>query len=859
MRFRLSAALMLSGAGSVGAQVIWSKLFALGLGHESSSLLLVVSAVMTGLALGALWWTPSRFKGRVLPGLVWLEIVVALGALISIGLAPELCRWAGAARDSLPGVGGSWTAFLLPLLGLAPFTAAMGATLPAMESATALLQRDGRVLGWTYAWNTAGAVFGGLVAAFLLMPALGFPGSLLVLAICNLGAAGLFASLTREAETVSEARSAALKRRVERGSGDCPLPLWRLHGSLFLTGLLGISLEIAGVRALSMVLENTVYSFAIALAAYLAATTLGAGLYHRFLRGRHAVDLLAWLFPAMASGVLIAASFLPRSHQIHEGLVSLLGDTLGAAWGAEALLAFGVFGLPCMAMGAGFSHLASLARRAPGGVPVALAWNYAGGALGAPLCGLFLLPMLGFKWTFLAIALGFLPLIPHVRTWSWPVAVLLAGVVSLLPDTLRLVEVPGAMVLDYSRVGPMATVSVLSDSAGHRSLRVNNRFQMGGTAASVAQRRQAHLPLLLHPGPMTALFLGPGTGITPGAALAYPELQIETVELLSEVDAVIGRFEPENAGIRTNARVTRVVADARRFVRQTRSNYDVVVADLFHPAQDGSGSLYTREQFQLVRNRLRSGGLFCQWLPLHQLDEVSLRTIVATFQEVFSNSELWMLHFNVDIPVMALIGRASSEGGLDGADLEARMRRVDPVELRAAGLLNVVQLLGCRVAGSETLRLWAQGGAINLDRFPRVSFLAPRVLHRAALSGRALTDLLQRFTSLSLAAAVVPGGAFETTEVSAFKKARDHYLLGLVQESGAELGQAIDSYLQAVQESVHFTPAYARLVGVVQAMAPADRARAKLIYERLLLARPDQPLGARLLAPLFEGIPARPQ
>ena len=61
MRFRLSAALMLSGAGSVGAQVIWSKLFALGLGHESSSLLLVVSAVMTGLALGALWWTPSRF------------------------------------------------------------------------------------------------------------------------------------------------------------------------------------------------------------------------------------------------------------------------------------------------------------------------------------------------------------------------------------------------------------------------------------------------------------------------------------------------------------------------------------------------------------------------------------------------------------------------------------------------------------------------------------------------------------------------------------------------------------------------------------------------------------------------------
>lgn len=852
MRFRLSAALVLSGAGSVGAQVLWSKLFGLGLGHESVSVLLVVCAVMVGLALGALWWTPQRFGGRLLTVLAGLECLIALGSLISPWWAPALSEWAGAARASLGSDGGHWISFLIPCLGLIPFTAAMGATLPAMESVTALLHRDGRVLGWTYAWNTAGAVLGALAAAFLLMPRLGFAGSLILLATCNLVAAGLFRSLTTEVASVSETRAAALKRRVERGAGDCPVSVWRLHGSLFVTGLLGISLEMAGVRALSMTLENTVYSFAIALAAYLIATTLGAGIYHRWLRQRHAVDLLAWLFPAMASGVLIAASFLPRTRTLAEDLRLRFGDGLGVTWATEALLALGVFGLPCLAMGAGFSHLASLARRAPGGVSMALAWNYVGGAIAAPLCGLIVLPLFGFKWTFLLIALGFLPLIPHVRTWSWPVAVLLAGVVSLLPEDLRLVEVPSTMTLDYARVGPMATVSVLSDTGGHRSLRVNNRFQMGGTSALVAQRREAHLPLLLHPNARTALFLGPGTGITPGAALAYPNVQIDAVELLQEVVDILGRFEPENGGVRTNSRVAIHVADARRFVRQTRSDYDVVVADLFHPAQDGSGALYTREQFQAIRNRLRPGGLFCQWLPLHQLDDTSLRIITATFQSVFSSTEMWILHFNVDIPVVGLIGRTASGEKAVSSFLEARMQEPDAAQLRAAGFINAVQVLGCRLADAETLRRWTQGSPLNVDAFPRISFLTPQVLHRGALVGKTLVSELEGLREVS--DQVHPGGdvAGVGPEVIAFRKARDSYLKGLALETESDVAGAIETYFQAVSASVHFTPAYARLVGVIQAMASADSAQARTLYERLLKARPDQPLAERLLGPLFD-------
>ena len=48
--------------------------------------------------------------------------------------------------------------------------------------------------------------------------------------------------------------------------------------------------------------------------------------------------------------------------------------------------------------------------------------------------------------------------------------------------------------------------------------------------------------------------------------------------------------------------------------------YDVIVSDNFHPARSGSAALYTVEHFAAVRERLRRGGVFCQWLPLHQLD-----------------------------------------------------------------------------------------------------------------------------------------------------------------------------------------------------------------------------------------------
>lgn len=56
-------------------------------------------------------------------------------------------------------------------------------------------------------------------------------------------------------------------------------------------------------------------------------------------------------------------------------------------------------------------------------------------------------------------------------------------------------------------------------------LLVNNYFQRGGISAICSDRRQAYLPLLLHPEPKNALFLGLGTGVTFSAAGIFLDLQ----------------------------------------------------------------------------------------------------------------------------------------------------------------------------------------------------------------------------------------------------------------------------------------------------------------------------------------------
>jgi len=114
-----------------------------------------------------------------------------------------------------------------------------------------------------------------------------------------------------------------------------------------------------------------------------------------------------------------------------------------------------------------------------------------------------------------------------------------------------------------------------------------------------------------------------------------------------------------------------------------------------------------------------------------------------------------------------------------------------------------------------------------------------------------LLDLLSHWR-LDPSELLGPGGGPFAAQLAAFIAARDVYLRGLVTEADGKLPEAIDAYLDSTRRSLYFTPAYARLVNIIQVLAATDRPAARRLFERLEASQPAQPLGRQMLGPLLE-------
>lgn len=849
----VTAIAALSGFAGLGYEIVWARLLAVSLGHEIVAVLGVVSALFAGLALGSLA-LGRRIAGSTRPARWYagLEIVIALWALALIPLS-------GLMGDLIPLLSPvdapafrQWSmAFALPFVLLLPATLSMGATVPALEAILAPRLASGAAVGQVYAANTLGAVLGTLATAFLVIPALGLSGTLL---LC----AGLNAVCALAMWSCAGAPQAPLAQAAPAWDAGASRAQRRGLLVLFTTGLLGIGYEVLAVRVLSQILENTIYTFAVLLAAYLAGTALGAALRNRLRPGPEPARLTATLVAVTSLACIAGAALLGLSDQVLAGLREALPVSVTARIGAELGIAALVFLPPTIAMGALFTDLAQSASSRAGGVGPALAANTLGAALAPILFGPVLLPLLGAKLAFIVIALGYLLVLPH---WKRPalVGAALAGAATLAlllsPLSLRFVPIPTGGALLWHRDGVMASVSVVRNSAGDEHLQVNNHFRMGGSASFRSDHRQAHIPLLLHPDPKRALFLGLGTGATLSAAGDHPGLKVDGVELVPEVVEAFPLFERSAPQLGRNPDIRIHVADARRFVRTAGAPYDVIVADLYHPSVDGSGALYAREHFAAIRDRLAPDGLFCQWLPLHQLDIATLRVIVRTFLDVFPDASAYLAQFSVETPLIALVGRKAPvtyppdwlARRVHDGDLGARLDAVD--------LSDGISLFGLYLAGRDELARFAGPGPLNTDDHPFVTAQAPSLAY--AQQERPADRLVAVLEALHPAPQTVldASSAAARARLAAYWRARDGYL-----EMGAQMlavrgprdviGTLAPRLLELVRISPDFEPAYGPVLAMARQLAARDPATARRLLMALDQANPARPEARQALAAL---------
>lgn len=822
---------LLSGASALGCQVIWARILGASIGQELPATLGVVTAFMAGLGIGARvgGMLGGRCKNpiRVYAG---VELLLAAWVVASIWIL----RPGAEALTAVVGVGVSpslhWLAsFSAAGLLLLPGTIAMGSTLVLAERGLSEQLAAPDQAGRLYAWNTAGGVVGLGLASLWLMPMLGFARSLGCLAALNL-AAGLaawawIAPLGTKPSRTKVVEQAATPR------------LSRLAYIGFLSGLGAIGYESVGFRLLSHFLDNTIHTFATVLGLFLAGAAAGAWAQQWMPR---------WGLATFAHVTAVGMGFSIAGFRLL--IPTLEGGGLGSGW-SNLAAGLTLFLLPCLGMGALFARVAREAARLRGGLPRLLWINSLGSAAGPVAFGAFAVSGMGYQGALVTLGLVYAGVAGIAATAPIALKSLWAGVaiiaIGLTSVDLGLQPTREGERVVFERTGLMAGVAVVESSDGHRVLRVNNRFQMGGTAAAIAEQRHADIPLLLHPNPRSLLMLGLGTGISLSAAAHHPDLEAVGVEIIPEVLEAAPFFQDPSAAAGSSKSPTLVASDARRFTRTTGQRFDVVVGDLFHPAVDGAGFLYTTEHFQAARGVLNQGGIFCQWLPLFQMGEPVARSVTRSFLEVFPEAELWLLRANVELPVVGLIGYLRRpEHGPGWVEEKARQSPPLAAHLRKVGLGDSLRLFGSFMASPDALRAWAEGARPNTDDLPVVMFEAPR--HLAALRARregtfsSLRRRLPREPDWGWA-----GGLAEA--LVKYGRARESYLDGALLELQGDFAGAVGLYLRSAGESADFTTGYARVLTMATGAADANPALARDWLGRLEAAQPGRGVAGELL------------
>ena len=188
---------------------------------------------------------------------------------------------------------------------------------------------------------------------------------------------------------------------------------------------------------------------------------------------------------------------------------------------------------------------------------------------------------------------------------------------------------------------------------------LDGKIQSGEKDEFIYHESLVHPAMLAHPNPEQVFIAGGGEGATLRDVLMHRTVRRAVmVDIDEEVVRLCRKYLPTfHRGAFNDKRAEVRYEDARKYIAQTGERFDVAVIDLADPVEEGPARLlYTQEFYQLVRDRLKPGGIMVVqsgqsgWINLHNFVAIngtlkSIFKIVRPYQVyVPSFADLWGFH-----------------------------------------------------------------------------------------------------------------------------------------------------------------------------------------------------------------------
>ncbi len=683
LRTIILIATFLTGAAGLIYEVTWHRYLSNLIGSEARAAAIILAVFLGGLAVGYhLFGVISRkVESKKLLSLYGL---VEAGIGIWAILFPSLYKiiW------EIFGVGGGGSllgdvALAIGLIG-AP-TIAMGGTLPLLTQGLSRgLADSAKFHARVYAVNTGGACLGAVAAGFYLLPVLGLSFTMFGASLINLICGGLIYYLGRTVRVDSIVDRSDID---ETDTSTVSRPsISQAAIVAFLAGFYSITVQTIFMRLVGVSVGASEYAFSMVVGAFVMMLALGAATVGREIATPYALVRNQIVLLIALSLLFLTVPTWP--YWVH--VIRTTFSTSDLAFYIYFSALFFVFSLliaiPVGSMGRTLPLLFGIANtstKAMGRiVGIIYGANTVGCVFGALLGGYLALYKLNLGPLFLVcLFLVFLSLLLFYSeikanlqkiTIVLPLSIFALAAAIIYPwdltlfslGTLRLRQVTpltfSGPELFYQSArrnhfliahkdDPNTSVSVVENGIRpgpnvpegvsiSRSIYVNGKSD-GATSGLdlLTTRLLGHLPSLLRMnGEGSAAVIGFGTGITVGALAMHQDIKsVRVIEISPFVREFAPLFDFANSNVSTNPKVSWHMGDAYRALGTTQDEYDIVVSEPSNPWVAGVERLFTQEFYQIVKSRLRKGGIYAQWFHTYDMSERTVGMVGRTFSSVF--------------------------------------------------------------------------------------------------------------------------------------------------------------------------------------------------------------------------------